>query len=49
LIIALKKLTGDSTVRKAGSDEISLGDSQSNESNDHTNNIPDPCSLSLLC
>jgi hypothetical protein len=31
-------LTGDSTVRNAGSDEISPGDSQSNESNDHTNN-----------
>ena len=35
---SVEKLTGDSTVRNAGSDEISPGDSQSNESNDHTNN-----------
>ena len=37
-----EKLTGDSTVRNAGSDEISPGDSQANQStcssNDHTNN-----------
>ena len=35
---SVEKLTGDSNVRKAGSDEISLGDSQTNETNDHTNN-----------
>ena len=35
---SVEKLTGDSTVRNAGSDKISPGDSQSNESNDHTNN-----------
>ena len=35
---SIEKLTGDSTVRNAGSDKISPGDSQSNESNDHTNN-----------
>ena len=35
---SVEKLTGNSTVRKAGSDEISLGDSQTNETNDHTNN-----------
>ena len=35
---SVEKLTGDSTVRNAGSDEISPGDSQSNESNNHTNN-----------
>jgi hypothetical protein len=33
---SVEKLTGNSTVRKAGSDEISLGDSQTNETNDHT-------------
>lgn len=35
---SVEMLTGDSIVRNAGSDEISPGDSQSNESNDHTNN-----------
>ena len=38
----VEKLTGDSTVRNVGNDEISPEDSQSNEStsssNDHTNN-----------
>ena len=39
---SVEKLTGDSTVRNVGNDEISPEDSQSNESisssNDHTNN-----------